>query len=117
MSSLADEIRAAKARVTELQRQEKLEAKRLNEVYRISQDILREVVDHGTGDTTSVTEVVEEAEQRQREAAEQRRERAARAAATRAAKAEAQAEVESHGDSQGEDQEGGAAAPAPWSES
>lgn len=117
MSSLTDEIAATKRRLTELQREAKQEQKRREEVYRIGQDILREVADNGTGDTTSVTEVLEEAEQRQREAAEQRRERAARAAATRAAKAEAQAEAESQGDSQGEDEEDGAVAPAPWSES
>lgn len=116
MSSLTEEIKAAKLRLTELQRQERQEAKRLEEVYRIIPDIVRDVVEHGNGDTTSVTEIVEEAEHRQREAAEQRRERAARAAATRAAKAEAQAEVESHNDSQGEEQEGGSYPPS-WSES
>lgn len=117
MSSLTEEIAAAKRLVTELQRQERQEAKRLEEVYhRIVPDIVRGVVEHGNGDTTSVTEVVEEAERRQREAAEQRRERAARAAATRAAKAEAQAEVESHRDSQGEEHEDGSY-PSSWSES
>ncbi|WP_312809911.1 hypothetical protein [Corynebacterium variabile] len=116
MSSLADEIKAAKARVTELQRQEKQEAKRIEEVHKIIPDIVRDVVERGNGDTTSVTEVVQEAERRQREAAEQRRERAARAAATRAAKAEAQSEAESHRDSQGEDHEDGSY-PSSWSES
>lgn len=117
MSSLTEEIAAAKRRLTELRRQERQEQKRIAEVYRIIPEIVREVVEHDDGDATSVTDIVQEAEQRQREAAAVRRERAARAAATRAAKAEAQAEVESHGDSQGEEQEGGATAPSPWSES